>query len=60
VFVLFLELISGKSKELWVETSIEELKTICWCTNLFKGDGCDPTEDVEKMLLKIGLSSYLG
>jgi hypothetical protein len=53
VFVLFLELICEKSMELWAETSIEELKTISSCTNLFKGGGCYPTQNVKKMLLKI-------
>jgi hypothetical protein len=28
--------------------SIEELKTISWCTNVFKGDGYDRTQKVEK------------
>jgi hypothetical protein len=23
---------------------IEELKTISWCTNILKGDGCDSTQ----------------
>lgn len=60
MFVLFLELICGKSKELWAETSIEELISTGWCTNSFNGDGCDPTQNVEKMWLEIGLSVYLG
>ena len=28
--------------------SIEELKTISWGTNVFEGDGYDPTQKVEK------------
>jgi hypothetical protein len=28
--------------------SIEELNTISWGTNVFEGDGYDPTQKVEK------------
>jgi hypothetical protein len=27
--------------------SIEELKAISWCANVFNGDGYDPTQKVE-------------
>jgi hypothetical protein len=39
--------------------SIEKLKTISWCTNIFKGDGYDPTQKVEKKLTENGLLGYL-
>ena len=38
--------------------SIKKWKTIGWCTNVFKGDGYDPTQKVEKRLTEIELLSY--
>ena len=38
--------------------SIKELKTISWGTNVFKGDGYDPTQKVEKKLTENGLLGY--
>ena len=41
-----LEPFCGCSIRFWTEVSIEELKTISWCINVFKGDGYDPTQKV--------------